>query len=235
MTTARQAINDSFGMIGVRATGQTLSDAHLTTGLRFFNMLLDSWSNDEFVIFEETEENFDLTASQASYSIGEDGSPDFDTARPLSLLNGWFTRLDGGSDDYPVEIISLAQYRDLSDKTQTGRPYQVAYNPTYPNGTLYFYYTPETSNRNIYMRSLKPISSVSALGSTLSFPEGYELAIVSNLALLLASQYGKPITQILAGIAKVSKDNISNTNSDRVEPVMLEVAELNRNTIARGF
>jgi len=225
MATARDIINQALVNIRVKANGQTLAMSHLSDGLDALNDLIDSWAGENLTIYQEKEESFSLTSGQASYSIGENGTPDFDTARPIELVSGWYVRDSGGATDYPVEVVSLEQYRMRRSKGLTGRPFQVSYNPTYPNGTLYFYYTPD-DGRVVYMRSLKPVPTFTSINSTVSLPVGYKRALIKNLAIELAEGYGKTVTQTLYTAAKEAKNNIKRNNAQRIETKMLEVSVL---------
>ena len=237
MTTAADIIKGAYADLGKKATGQTLPEYLVTDGLSVLNDMIDSFSNDNFMIYEEKEESFDLVASQASYSIG-DGA-DFDTVRPQEILKGTFIRDDGGSDDYSVKPIALDQYRSIPDKTQVGLPFWLSYNPTYPNGTIYLYYTPDASTRNLHLRSLKELTSFAATTTIVTLPPGYKLLLRSNLAIHLGPRNGKTPSPLLLKIAADSIEKIKARNSNKIEPVRLEVAGLSRNrrgynTIAQG-
>ena len=224
MTTARDLINSALVDIRVKANGQTLAASHLSDGLDTLNEIIDAWASENLMIYGSSEEVFSLVSGQRIYSIGTSGTPDFDTERPTSImLGGWFIR--DGDSDYPVHHMSVEQYRRIFTKGITGRPYIFTYLPTYPNGEIKLYYTPD-SNYSLYMRTVKPLSGLSALSTTFSFPPGYQRALRKALAVELAEGYGKNVTQTLYMAAKESKQVIKRTNAQRVEPVMLEVSSL---------
>jgi len=237
-TTVRDILNESLSDLGVKAMGQTLSDAILQSALEKLNRMIDSWANENLMIYGITEENFPLVSGQAEYSIGADGSPDFDTVRPQEIMEkGNFVRDDNGTTDYRVKLVSLQQYREISLKSTSGRPHQMAYNPTYPNGTLYFYFTPE-SGRNIYLRSLKEIGEFAGLGATVDLPPGYKRALITNGAVEIAPSHGRTISPALALQAAQSKTSIKRRNTGRLEPTQMEVGQLTRRrtgTILTGW
>jgi hypothetical protein len=57
------------------------------------NRMLDEWWNDGLAVFQIKQENFALVANQASRTIGVGGN--FNTTRPLKLLDGCFVRRNG--------------------------------------------------------------------------------------------------------------------------------------------
>ena len=223
-TTALDLINGAFSKARVRAVGQTMSADDSAHGLTILNNMLEEWALEDLMLYEEKEEDFPMISGQASYSIGESGSPDFDTVRPETILPWVFVR-DGSNYDHPVEVIPLKQYRGLYIKGNSGRPYYLAYNPTYPNGTIYLYYTPN-STESIYFRSLKQVSSFASLTTEVTLPPGYKSGIISNLAVYLSPDYGKTISPELAALAMGAKKKIKARNVRRVDPVSLEVAGL---------
>ena len=223
-TTALDIINKAFSKARVRAVGQTMSNEDSSHGLSLLNDMVEEWAGENLMIYGQTEEDFPMVSTQASYSIGESGSPDFDTVRPQEILSGTFIR-DGGGYDHPVEIIPMNQYRGLGIKGNSGRPHYLAYNPTFPNGTIYLYYTPD-STESIHLRSLKELGSFAKLTTEVLLPLGYNNALITNLAVLLSPDYGKKVSPELNLLATNSKRKVKNRNTQRMEPVSLEVAEL---------
>jgi hypothetical protein len=223
-TTAGDIISRAFSKIRILAVGQTMSDADNAHALVILNDMAEEWAGENLMLYHQTEESFPMVATQASYTIGEDSTPDFDTVRPQEILDSTFIR-DGGNYDYPVKIISMGEYRRRRNKSTAGRPYQLAYNPTYPNGTIYLYFTPN-STESIYLTSLKELSTFAATTTELSLPKGYNNALILNLAIMLSPDYGKKVDVVLATLAGSAKGKIKRRSVQRQEPVRLEVARM---------
>ncbi len=204
MTTALDIITSAMRKIGVLTKTETPAADESADALQTLNDLLGSWSNDSLPIYARTLENFTLSANTSAYTIGN--SATFDTASPVAIISAYIR--DGGYD-YGVDIISDQDYAALENKTQTGRPFVLSYNNDYPAGTLKFYYTPNQAY-NFYILSEKQLTSITALDSVLSLPAGWNRALIYNLAIDLAPEYGQAVTPEIAGIAGQSLSAIKN-------------------------
>lgn len=226
MTTARTILNDAFEEIGVYPTsgGENLPNYLAQSGLRRMNRWIDSISNKDLYIYQQKEESLALTSGQASYTIGSGG--DFDTVRPQKILDSAFIRNTAGTYDYPVKLISMSAYRRLRDKSVSTRPIFMAYNPTFPLGTIYLFRTPDSA-RNLHLISLKQLNSFSDLDTDLTFPPGYERFMVTNVAITLASSRGRSVSPELASDARDAEENVKSRNAQQIEPIRLtELSQL---------
>lgn len=112
--------------------------------------------------------------------------------------------------------VSSNQYDALAVNLTEDEPDRYCYFPNYPEASLYFYPCPDDSY-TIRFNTIKPfveLNSFDALSSTLSLPPVYEEAVIYNLAIRLAPEYGKPIVAEVAQVAKESYDIMINLNAD---------------------
>jgi hypothetical protein len=117
------------------------------------------------------------------------------------------------STDYQLNIITNAQYQEIAQKDASASiPTHLMYNPEYPKGKIHLYPIPDTAYQLGITQKL-PLSQVSALTTEIDLPEGYEIAIVYNLAILLASEYGKSIPPEVYKIAVDSKATLKRINT----------------------
>ena len=225
MTTAGDLIDDAAVKARIISPYDTWPNPNKAAALREMNRMLDSYANDNLIIYEQTEESFALTASQGSYTIGVSGSPDFNTVRPQEILEGTYVRV--GSIDYPLRIKSMREYRKLATKSTASTPPRwLSYNPTYPNGTIYLWYEPNSTD-SIYLISLKELGTFASLTTTVTLPPGYEDLLVYELALRLNPDYGKTVREDVAAFYRDLKNNIKIRNAARLnEPTELEIADL---------
>lgn len=221
MATALNLITDAFAEARVYSPGESIPADKSAAALRKLNRMMDAWSVENFLIYSQTEETLTLTASQASYTIGESGSPDFDTVRPEEILTGTFIRRTATLDE-PLVVKSFEEYRLRRDKSTGGVPWWISYNPTYPNGTLVLWWAPD-STYALHLISLKALGQFSTLSTTVSLPLGYEYAIVYNLALELGPTYGKKLRPDLVALASKSIRALKARNAYRIPPRQLEV------------
>ena len=210
MSTALDTITAAMELVGVLAGDETPKAGDANRALRSLNNMLDSWGTERQFVYVLTDDTITLTGA-ASYTIGESGTPDVSTVRPLQIDDASFVRV--GSSDYPVEVITQDQYDAIPVKSTSGeRPYQLYYSPTYPNGTLYVY---PAGSGNLYLKSWKSFSSLASLSTSMSFPPGYQRAIEYSLAEEIAPIFNLPLPDSVVRIAQKARRNIKRVNAPR--------------------
>lgn len=225
--TAQQLINAALRKIGVISAAQTASTTQESNALETLQMLLRSWSAERIMVYYIVEgENFTLAAGTSRYTIGDGG--DFDTVRPVSILGAYVA----SGIDYPLEIIDRARYRKISIKTLGDTSAWLWYNPAYPLGEIYLY---PTGSGTIYLDSQKPLTEPTTIVSSVQFPPEYDRAIAFNLAVDLAPDYDKTVTQTLATLARDARNNVTDLYASlQVEEADIEILTLNRSYSIEG-
>lgn len=208
--TAREHIKAAMRLIGVLASGENPSADEASDALGAFNRMLGTWANDGLLVYQKTRETFSLVAAQQMRTIGSGGN--FSTSRPVLLLNAGIIV---NSIEYPVDLINTDQWAAIQNKSVTSEiPSKIYYEPESPLGKLYFWPVPSAAN-SVALYSNKPFSTLT-LETDISYPTGYDAAIVSNLAKIIAPEFGKSISQELAEEAINSKSAIMRTNTKEV-------------------
>ena len=220
MTTVLDIIKDSAETARVWFPGESMGTDKAKSIFRELNRMIGSWANESFLIYGQTEETLTLVAGQASYTIGATG--DFATTRPQEILAGTFVRKSGGTQDFPLDVKSLEEYRLIGIKSTSSIPKWITYNSTFPNGTLYLWWSPESAYE-LHLLSLKELGSFTTLAEVLSLPPGYEDAIMYNLAIRIGPKYGKALRQDVVALAMKAISVIKNRASQRLPPTQLEV------------
>lgn len=213
VTTVQNLIHGALRLIRVKGRGRPISGEDSQSAFDALNMLLAGLSLDNPFAFAVTKESFSISAGQATYTIGPTG--DMVTVRPEEIRELFF---NDGVTDYPIKFITESEWTPIADKTVTGRPERVWYNPTFPDGTLYFEYYPDT-NYTLNVHSLKALTAFTSLTQTVELPPGYERMIKYNLALELAPEYGRPVSQEVFLIAQQTLDAVKRRN--RRTPVLV--------------
>lgn len=110
--TTNQLIINSLYLIGELGVGETPDAFMLSSGLELINELLAKFDQDSIYIPYLTELNFDLVASQASYTISNlIPSPDVVSNRIVDLsFANYLVPSAGQGIIYPLQIINKAQY-----------------------------------------------------------------------------------------------------------------------------
>jgi hypothetical protein len=217
MSTVRDLITGSLRLIGAVATGETPEAQELTDALGVLNQMIDSWSLERLTIYSLVAEEFALVAGTQRYSLGTGGT--FNTSRPTGLQTVTIKPVTSGTAyESPVDIIGEQQWAAITQKTTQSVPNKVYPEGTYPLEYLNFYPCPDQAH-TVVLWSAKPLTTFAAIGDTVAFPPGYLRALRYNLAIELAPEYGKPISQQVAMAATESKENIKRRN---FQPALLQ-------------
>ena len=115
--TVQELINSAFQSLGLLAAGETLPSEHQAIAKEVLQMVADEWAAEDLLIPVETWESLTLVNGQSQYTIGTNGSPDKNSARPEDITDA-FVR-DSSDNDYFVEIYDERQWAGITDKTTT--------------------------------------------------------------------------------------------------------------------
>lgn len=221
---ARELIILSGESVGIWAAGETPEASETADALSRLQMMLRAWAGSSLLVHYISREDFALTASKGEYTIGSGG--EFNTVRPTKIDDGYIR--DGNNIDYPLDIIDGAKYNRHASKDTAGIPYELFYNPDYPLGKVFLHYVPLEAY-TVHIDSQKPFTEVTKLTDTMDFPPEYEEPIMYNLALRLAPEYGRVLTQEMRDLAKEGKETIEAINASRqAESIPLEVTQATR-------
>ncbi len=225
-TTAKLIIEGAIRLI--KGARYRASNPEIGTGLIVLNDLIASLSADQVHVPVIISDNFTLTIGQVSYTIGSGG--DINTVRPTEIKRGAYVR-DSGGLDHRLDPMTREQYRKIRDKDISTRPSRMYYEPSYPLGIIYFNFVPDAAEA-VYFDSLKPITEITNITSTLVLPPEYKAALRYNLAVELAPEYDDiKLPELTITRAIDTKDVIIRANSLSKEESSLDSALL-RN---RGF
>lgn len=211
MATAQDIILGALRKIGIYTVGETLDADDATTGLEQLNALLDMWSNEHLAVYNNVENVLTLNAGQGSYTVGTGG--DFNIQRPLRI-SGAYSRLQptGTTVDFQCYEVDFERYAQIGLKSQPGPwPKVMYYDSAYPLATLYFWPVPSQAVEFHFWTDMV-FTDFASLTTAVSFPPGYFLALQTNLAVLLAPEYGITPDANLMEQARATKKILKSTN-----------------------
>jgi hypothetical protein len=185
VATAQTILDRALRLLHQIPTGGSSVGSQASEGLIALNAMMDRWRNDRLTTYALQEETVPLTASSTSKTMGATG--DLVTTRPEVVLGAWI--LDNNIS-YPVRILDTREeYSSIPDKTVTSSwPDKAFYEPTYPNGTLYYHPAPDAS-RTMKVLTEVPVTSFAAVGTSIALPPGWEDAMAFNLAVAWAPEF----------------------------------------------
>jgi len=183
MTTSNDLITRAGRALGYLGRTETLKAGDANDGLTALNALLDSWSTEELMSYVTLQRSFPMVVGQQSYTIGESGSPNINTARPYDIVSAFIR--DNNNNDYPMRIIPRDIWDNIGEKGITSQiPDTLFYASDFPNGTIYIFPVPLLAYTVVYNATTNQVVFTD-LFQTLSMPAGYERGFVMNLALEL--------------------------------------------------
>lgn len=209
--TGAQLVQDALYQCGVLGQDQGAAasndDAQLV--LRRLQRMLDSWSTDNLMIFQSNAESLPMSANVSTYSTSA-----LSNGRPVKIQTMWVSY---GGVDYPIEQIDDAKYASIAIKTIAAIPRYCWINDSFPQMNLTFFpvpFAPMTLNL-IAQRVLQPTAVT--MSTTLTFPPGYEKALVDCLAVDVAPSFGVPVTADMRQSEKEAKTTLQRLNLEPLE------------------
>jgi len=230
MATASDIIERAYRSAKILGEGESMTADMQADGLVYLNDLLEDWSNDSLMIYQNVEEDITMTGAQ-SYTWGTGG--DIATARPLEITGAYF-QISGTNIDIPVGVLTKDEYDAIGDKVSTSDAVDWVYLYTdFPLAKLYVF--PVASAGTLTLTTQKPLTAFTAVTDSVSLPPGYNRALRLNLADELQSEFGIS-NQDLTRRAMDSKKAIQRINDKpRVSSFSLPVYGSARSRIERGY
>ncbi len=211
MATGNTLVEAARLKIGVGSPGQTFNADRTNLLLAELNRMWSIWSAELAPVYQHTIDSLTWTSGSASMTIGAAG--DLVTARPIEIIS---MQARVSSTDWTIDPISLEAYQQLSNKTETSAyPEFYAYDGTFPSGTIYLWRKPD-SNMTLRITSKKTLTAFT-LDGTVSLPDGYEKALIDNLAVEIAPFFGKEASSAVKLSAMNSKRTIIRINDQSTD------------------
>lgn len=189
MATARSIIYAAMRKLGVLAAGEVPQADEAADSLLALNAMLASWSTTKLLVPRITQ--VEATVSGATYTL---------TSRPMRVLDS--TVLNGGQA-YAVASLSRADWFAISNPSQSGRPSALWWDEAMAPLVVRFWPIPDKAY-TVTLQRWDPLGSFASLETVMDLPAEYERAIIFNLAVELASEFGAQISADVASVANVS-------------------------------
>jgi len=201
---ANTIIKSVFRKAFIKDGSFTPSVQQYADGLERLNDMINTWSANNNLVYEDTMEELTIPAATQSITIGSTGT--LAVARPLEIR---VATLKTGSTEYSLKLIDEKQYNSFSNKSSIGLPSRLYYRNTWPNGTLYFEYTTDIQY-TLTLTSLKQLAEFSDGTTDNPLPDHYEKAFKDNLLIEMADELGigNRVTPLMIKLAEDSKTAI---------------------------
>jgi hypothetical protein len=207
MSTFLDIATDAVTEINQLGTGQTLNPEGANQAQRVFNRMIFKWSAKRLYLYDTPKINVPLSNGVQSYTLGPSGV--FVQTRP-TMIQAAQISLPGSSYTPSLSILDSAKWAAIRDKGATcsanGLPQDIWPEMSYPNITLWLWTIP-ANNAILYLDIWNQLQQINTLFDELSFPPGYEEAIVHNLAAELCPFYDIP--QVPPSVAALAADGLA--------------------------
>lgn len=220
MATVQDLVDRSLRLIGQLPSGESATSDETADAMEAFNGLLALWRNEDLMCWSMRTETVPMVATQSSYTVGPTG--DLVSTRPVSIESAYMLV---GTASHPVSILTEEQYASLRSKSETAEyPTAILFRPTMPDATILVHPVP-TDTDSLKITTRVPISAFAAKTDTVSLPPGWEEAIVTNGAVVLAPEFETEAKPSVVQRAIVSKASLKRTNK-RSSVLNTELVEL---------
>lgn len=231
--TALDLITGALRKIGQYAPGEALDSQDANDALDSLNGMLDLWSNQNLLIYNQVETVKALTSGQASYSIGP--GADFAIERPYRIATAYSRMTSAGNTvDFACEVITLGKYASIGLKAQPGPwPKMVYFNSGWPSGELIFWPVPQTGVEFHLWTDV--VFTALNLTDVVSLPRGYFLGLQYALAEILCSEYGMGVPPDIKRFAKEFRDVLRAQNATPQAEARIDGAIISSNGNDAGW
>jgi hypothetical protein len=208
-------IISAFRKISVLAAGETPNSDEYADALASLNVMLESWSAEQIAVYQIVNSPQPLVATQQTYTMGIGGN--FSVPRPLKIESAGIITPD--LLRHEMKIVGALDWAKIEEKALTGKLPKVLYNDNaYPLLNLNVWPIPNATGGaptlDLYVWA--QLQQFATVGDTFSMPPAYFRALVYNLGLELAPEYGSQAQAAAAGIAGIaasSKNDVVTLNA----------------------
>lgn len=208
---ASEVIRASLILVGAISQDEQPSASEAQDGLNRLINMLESWSADQLDIFTVSRSVFALGTKQI-YTAGPGG--DWDMPYPPPHIEDAYCQITDTSpvSEIQMKIYTEAEFARIPVKLTTSTIPRGLYNDrAWPLANIYLYPVP-TGVNNIVLYMWQQLTGLASLTDTISFPPGYALAIIFNLATVLAPFYGAKLSDDVKTNALIYKSRIERQN-----------------------
>lgn len=214
--TALDIISDALNELGVLSAAETPSAEDAAFGLRRLNQLLDSWNAERDAVYADVFASGTLTPSLSPHTIGPTGTI-VTAQRPVSIEGANLMLSSTVRSSIDVTRDASWWFARSTPLLATTIPTDLYYDPTWPNGSLYFWPVPTTTGPvELWTRQ---VLAALTLVTVFTMPPGYQEAVSLSLAEAIAPAYGGQVPPQTSASAAKARARIFNNN--RVVPKLV--------------
>jgi hypothetical protein len=219
-TTMRRICSDALTELNVLGAGETMSAEQADLALGKLQRLFNNWNAERRAVYAAAFLEFTLTPSLLPHTIGPTGATFSATIRPVSI-DGAYLILNTSSPavNLPITVRDVAWWREQTVPDLTSSvPTDLYYEPTFPNGSLYFWPVP-TVAYGVGLQARVLLDDTITLDQSFNLPPGYQDATTLTLAEMLVTTFGRDMPPLLPKEARDSRARVF-ANNDQTPRLM---------------
>lgn len=210
MSTPRDIIARALRILGVLASGETPSNSEQNDSFTALQDMMSDWSNQSLFVYSTVRESFSLIPGQQNYTMGPGGN--FSTTRPQRIEEALMTVQLSPETELPIKLVTEEEFAEIIVKSiTTSIPLFLYPDYAYPLMNISLWPIP-TVTLPIILYSWKALTSFATVNDTVSLPPGYQRALIYNLAVELAAEFGRDVKPTILALAVEAKANIKRLN-----------------------
>lgn len=225
--TVQDIIYQAAGYLGMKGSGKNISGEDNERFFNYLNMMTDSWGAERQLCYTVQRFTYPLIVGQQIYPIGPTAPAPFTQPRPITIQS-WGVILSGGDPQLEItrrRVLTADEYNALRLKTlQNAFPLEIYYDYAAPNGNVILYPVTSAGGNTLvlyipqampYFANLTdevftgPVGGAPAIPN---FPPGYWMLLTTNLAVIAADGFGRPVPETTAAIAARTMAKLKSRN-----------------------
>ena len=206
-----EIISESFERCGI--DNQTRTGYFAKSARRSLNLLFSEWSNRGINHWAVSNNTLSLTSGTSNYAL------------PVGTIDIIDAVIREDSTDQIINRVSIAEYNQIPNKTETGKPNQYMIDRQY-TPRIYFWQVPDDSYSMVYW-AVNQLDDVTASNQDADIPYRWTDCICAGLAAKLALKYATDKYQLLNEAYERSFNFAASADNDgvnlRVQPTILNL------------
>lgn len=184
-----QLITVALRKLTVIPSGGTPSASQINDCVDSLQAIVKAFNADGMALWKRSNTTFNTVSGTSSYTIGTGST--ISVPRPLKLLKALAFQ-SSTADGVPMEIETQYDFNTLP-VTATGFPTHISYLPGRTTGTISLWPQPDSSTYQVKLYYQLPYEDMDSSTNDFDFPPEWMMAIIYNLAWVMAPEYGIPI------------------------------------------
>lgn len=182
-------ITRALRKIGVIGEGTTPSATQLSEGAEALGPLVQEMVTLGMPLWKRVEYPITMISGKNTYTIGI--GQEYNVAFPVKIAEA-ILQQSPNSAKINIEILPAYDY-NLLPSNSTGVVVNMKYQPFINYGVVSVWPTPNTNNQVLTLSYYRPLEIFNSGTDTPDFPQEWQNALIYQLALILADEYGLPL------------------------------------------